>query len=386
MQDNSGPSRWGSEDTEFILVEWRVLSIILVLLVAFVVLSLLLAAWTLFFQGYIYSEPVSAIYWRAPAAGAALTLFLCIWVAFDYGSIHEREDEGRYQPLHNFSPTETITYKHLWITSSSRQDEHYVLQGNNQYVGPGGRRPPGKPLQIVASDKADGEKHVFKPQLDAKGNFKTEKGQSSLRYYEDGDPKKRYMEEAYPGQITIFHFGWLIMALFLNFGFLLVWFVSLWLLLQFQWPHALGLAFVAWLISLFILPMILTPAEKVRKERLPPKTTTASYLPQTRSGWLEAGMTQRFDRSGYEDQSHVAINRVAHDQGWNCADTNLARFMRQIDQRLAELRIDVETSINLLRGSAHLGAEPSFLRSRKEFSQLDADVFGIGHVVGNRGV
>ncbi len=51
-----------------------------------------------------------------------------------------------------------------------------------------------------------------------------------------------------------------------------MWFLSLWLLLRFQWPHALGLAVAFWLVMLFILPMILTKAESVRKERLPPKT------------------------------------------------------------------------------------------------------------------
>ncbi|HEY7152597.1 MAG TPA: hypothetical protein VH575_01450, partial [Gemmataceae bacterium] len=313
------------------------LSLILIMLVVFAVLSLLLAAWTLFFQGYIYSEPAGAIHWRAPAAGAALTLFMGIWVAFDYGSIHDRDEtEGRYQPLHNFSAKETQTYKHLWVTTQNRKDEHFVLQGN-QYLGPGGRRLPERPLQVVASDKTDGDKHVFKPQLDAQGNFKVAKNES-LRYYEDGDTKKRYMEEGFLGKISIFHFGWLLMGLFLNFGFLLVWFLSLWLLLRFQWSHALGLAFAGWLISLFLVPMILTPAEKVRKERLPPKTTTARCSPPTRSGWLEAGMTQRFDRNGYDHQSLLFVECVMHDQGWNCADPNLARIKRQIDQRFAELR------------------------------------------------
>jgi hypothetical protein len=64
------------------------------------------------------------------------------------------------------------------------------------------------------------------------------------------------------------------MNLLLNFGFLAVWFLCLWLLLRFQWSHALGLAVVFWLVMvLIIMPMILKPAESVRKERLPPKTT-----------------------------------------------------------------------------------------------------------------
>jgi hypothetical protein len=251
-----------------------VFSIILILFVVFAVLSLLLAAWTLFFQAYIYSEPIGAIYWRAPAAAAALTVFLAIWVVCDYRSIDSRDDsEGHYQPLHNFSAREVKTYKYLWLTTQDRKQELYELRGN-RYLNKANQQPKSRPLQIVAGDELNGEKHVFKPPMDDKGYFKVEKDQP-LRYYEEGNPS-RYMDESALGQISIFHFGWMLGSLILNFGFLLVWFVSLWLLLRFQWAHALGLAFVIWLISLFVLPMILTQAEKVRKERLPPKTPPAT--------------------------------------------------------------------------------------------------------------
>jgi hypothetical protein len=250
-----------------------VLSLFLILLVVFVVLSLLLAAWTLFFQGYIYSEPVSAIYWRAPAAGAALTFFLLIWIILDYRSVEKPTDEGRYHPLHDLSTRETERFDKLTILTRDHKKVPYTWQGN-QYVGKGGRPLPQRPPEIIATDK-NGQDHVFKPKTDAKGNFQTENGQ--VRYYEEGNPK-HYMDETALGEITIFHFGWLVMGLLLNFGFLIVWFVCLWLLLRFQWPHALGLAFVAWLISLFVLPMILAQAEKVRKERLPPPTTAQIAL------------------------------------------------------------------------------------------------------------
>jgi hypothetical protein len=249
-----------------------VLSLVLIVLVLFAVLSLLLAAWTLFFQGYIYSEPAEAIYWRAPAAGAALTFFLVIWIILDYRSVEKPSDEGRYRPLHELSVRETQTYPKLTILNQDRKKVQYTRQGNNKYEREGGRRMPERPLEIVATDK-DGQEHVFKPPTDDKGNFKVEKNQP-LRYYEEGNPS-RYMEEGFLGDITIPNYGWLVMGLLLNFVFLIVWFVCLWLLLRFQWSHALGQAFVAWLISLFVLPMLLTQAEKVRKERLPPQMAAA---------------------------------------------------------------------------------------------------------------
>jgi hypothetical protein len=263
-------------------------SLIVIVLVVWVALSLLLAAWTLFFQGYIYSEPVSAIYWRAPAAGTALTVFVVLWMILDYRSVQERGDEGRYQPLHNFSYRDTETYEHLWIIRDGKK-EQYDWRGN-QYVNKSGRTLPERPTKVIASHKADGDEHVFEPKRDEKGNFKIEKDQP-LRYYEKDNPS-RYMEEGYLGRISITHFSWLVMNLLLNFGFLAVWFVSLWLLLRFQWSHALGLAVVFWLVMLlFIMPMILKKAEDVRKERLPPKTTPTAR--QTVPSDLSAVMAWR---------------------------------------------------------------------------------------------
>jgi hypothetical protein len=248
----------------------------LTLFVVFAVLSLLLAAWTLFFQGYIYSEPVSAIYWRAPAAAGALTFFVVIWVFLDYRSIVKPTAEGRYHPLQDFSAHETETYEEITILNRDRKKVLYkrTRQDNHSVYLSKGKALPDRPLEIIATDE-NGE-HIFKPKTDAKGTFQKENGQ--VRYYEEGNPK-RYMDESTIGQITIFHFGWMLMTLILNFVFLIVWFACLWLLLRFQWSHALGLAFAAWLISLFILPMILTQAERVRKESLPPPATAISIAP-----------------------------------------------------------------------------------------------------------
>lgn len=243
------------------------LNLVLILFVVFVVLGLLLAAWTLFFQGYIYSEPVEAIYWRAPAAAAALTLFLAVWVIFDYRSIANRTDEGRYRPLQEFSASEVEKYEYLTIVYRDRTQDKYTLQGDNRYRNKAGREPLSKARSQIIANHKDGEPHVFKP---------VEKDGKTV-YVEEGNPARSWTEDSM-GQVSIFHFGWFLMTLLLNFGFLIVWFLSLWLLLHFQWLHALGLAFVFWLVSLFVLPMVLTQAEKIRKERLPPQTMQTSLL------------------------------------------------------------------------------------------------------------
>ncbi|HMC63794.1 MAG TPA: hypothetical protein VKI65_02535, partial [Gemmataceae bacterium] len=48
----------------------------------------------------------------------------------------------------------------------------------------------------------------------------------------------------------------------------------LWLLLRFQWSHALGLAVVFWLVmTLLILPMLRTQMIKLAQQRATPTAT-----------------------------------------------------------------------------------------------------------------
>ena len=56
--------------------------------------------------------------------------------------------------------------------------------------------------------------------------------------------------------------------LFLNGLFFLAWFLAFWLILRFQWLHALGQAFVLWLlVLLFVMPYYYGTAESVAEER-----------------------------------------------------------------------------------------------------------------------
>jgi hypothetical protein len=84
------------------------------------------------------------------------------------------------------------------------------------------------------------------------------------------------MYEGQLGRVSTFYAGRLILNLFLNFLHLLIWFIALWLLLRFQWPHALGLAIVLWAVMLlFIVPQVLKLAEDTarRNETTPPPAT-----------------------------------------------------------------------------------------------------------------
>jgi hypothetical protein len=256
-----------------------VLTLILILLLVWFVLGVLLAAWTLFFQGYIYSEPATGVWWRAAAAGTALAAVICLWVIIDYRAT------GRYRTVFEFSGQEQQKpYPELRIRRDGRE-EVYLLRkderGRPEYRrDKDNRLLPGRPDRIIAVE--GGQQHVYLPERDAKGNFKVETG-GSLRYYEEGNPS-RVMVEGQWGRVASYHVGRLLLDLFLNVLHFVVWWVVLWLLLRFQWSHALGLAVAFWAaVTLFVLPPLLTRAEEVARQRAETKAAS-SFSPLPRFG------------------------------------------------------------------------------------------------------
>jgi hypothetical protein len=236
-----------------------VAGLLLTLLVTWFVLTVLLAAWTLWFQGYVYNEPAGEMYWRAPAAGGAVTFLLIVWVFLDY------HPPGRYQALHEISPDDVKEYRELWVPTPEGKKELYKeirvgVRGQPEYhregrVGPRSRLPEHPPEILV---REDDQYVAFLPDPNDKDLYRDERG--------------RVMNAQYPGKVTTHRTGLLLGNLFLNLVLHpAVWFVSFWLLLRFQWPHALGLAAVCWLaMTLIVLPPLLDKTEKVARERSVP--------------------------------------------------------------------------------------------------------------------
>src|SRR5262249_39835657 len=79
-----------------ILAELAVSTLFLVL---FLSLAILLAAGSLAIQGYISSEPVGDIFWRARAAAAVLTAFLGSWCYLNYRARDPEAQELPYEAL-----------------------------------------------------------------------------------------------------------------------------------------------------------------------------------------------------------------------------------------------------------------------------------------------
>jgi hypothetical protein len=243
-----------------------VTSLVLTLLLVWLGVTVLLAAWTLLVQGYLYEGPVEQLWWRAPAAGASLALFFGLWAFL------AMRTPGRYDILTEFSAQEVRgPFKEMTVTTPDGKEETYKprrgADGRVRYFRDG-RPMPSRPGRIMVTE--DGQKAVFLPDRDVAGLYRVARDKTpfgdvegSLHYR---DERGRVMTEDSLGYISVYHPGWLAANLALNFLHLAVWFFCLWLLLLFHWPHALGQAAVAWVAAmLFVVPFLLARAEALAR-------------------------------------------------------------------------------------------------------------------------
>jgi len=235
-----------------------VLGIILILLLVWAGLVVLLWAGSVWFQGYIYSEPAAQLAWSAPVAGTVVALFFALWCAIDYRS------PERYTDLFHFNPREVHDpIGELWAVKGTNSVRYTLTKdalGRPDYRDSNGKPIPTHADKIVV--KENGEEIAFEPERDANGHYKIRTGRSLLYH----DARGREMSEDNLGQLSTFHMGVLLACSFLNLFHLALWFACLWLLLRFQWSHALGLAFVFWIIStVLIVPTLLAKVETVAK-------------------------------------------------------------------------------------------------------------------------
>jgi hypothetical protein len=239
-----------------------VLSLLLILLVLWFVLAGALAAWTLWFSDYLYNEPTGELYWRAPAAGAVVLVALAVWVLSSYRA------PGQYQVF--WSATESRDkpdpYKEIRTVNMDGIEEVYLLSkgtdGKWQYRTKAGKPLTARPRQLMVQEGE--EKVVYEPDRDAKGNFKP--GEDGLVHYRDS--RGRVLVEGSFHARTIPGSRRFLGPMLLHFLLLIGWFLGLWLLLRFQWTHALGQALVLWVVMLiFVMPPLLSYAEEVGQAR-----------------------------------------------------------------------------------------------------------------------
>ncbi len=236
------------------------LTLLLIVVGTALVLAGFFVASTLFLQGYLYSEPTEGIAWRGPAAGAAVALFIGLWLL-----LARSAPDGRYRTLIEFSPRDSTQFQDLWVPGPDGSKVHYqaVESGARLEYRRNGRpgtenRWRSRPATIFV--KEGGEFIEFKPDRDEKGNFKTAENQP-LAYR---DASGRVMTENFPGRLEPVRWGQFFVNVLLNLAFLGVLLVVIWLLLGYQFWHAFGMTWILWgVLILFVLPPLITYAESL---------------------------------------------------------------------------------------------------------------------------
>src|SRR5262245_32902029 len=252
------------------------LAVLLILLLIAAGVAVLAAAGTLFIQSYLYNEPVGGMSWRAPAVGAAVGLFFGLWCWI------EAKAPGRYDVLWNFSPREIQEFDTFWserTTGPTKTEipyrKEHDARGRVEYRDADGRpwRRSDNGIMTAIIVEEDGQKTRFEAPLNPDGTFKLAPN-APLQYAEAGGD--RQTAEAPLGQVTRTRSSLLWGNLLFNLAHLLVWFLALWRLLEFQWSHALGLAAVFWLIfALTIWPVLQGYVRQAAAQTATPSATAA---------------------------------------------------------------------------------------------------------------
>jgi hypothetical protein len=246
-------------------LESRVTVVLLVFLISAFSLGIFLWAGSLFLQGYIYTEPSPGLAWQAPASGAALGLFYALWTLLVVRAEGASARDIPYDTLFRFSPTVEkykTPVKELWLEQNKKREKFVYNRGRDLYVSASSGKPSWPHGKVDAIVVKEGNEEIrFEPVDKTYTEFR-DGGGWIMGVFEGRGPT---------GMPVAFQWGLFLGNLLLNFVHLGLWFVCLWLLLRFQWSHALGLAVVMWLVvTLTILPIVLDQAGiEAEKQRSP---------------------------------------------------------------------------------------------------------------------
>ena len=266
-------------------------AVILTILVIAVALLVLFWTGTLLAQGYFYDSPVSGLHWRAPAAAGAVTAFLAFWAWIEYRWPNSTGS------IFTFTSQENHKVDQFWsVRQNPTGEEERILFKRNpatdDYRDPNNRRwahsMSGMMVAIVIEEKdKDGNSSEKRFNAEIKdGKFAPRTSSAGLRYNEENG--SRFIEDTNLGEIVRYRGGRLFATIVLNVLHFAIWFVVIWLLLHFQWPHALGFAAVCWLVmTLAVVPYLHDTARKVAVK--PRTRTIAGATVPYRFSYLPAG-------------------------------------------------------------------------------------------------
>lgn len=257
-------------------------TLVLILIVVGIVLGVSLFVGGLFVQGYIYTEPSPYLRWGAPVAALVLFVFYSLWclaVAFSTPS----PDESLYHIVWQFSPTAyqfPDSVKEVWAVRKGGKTERYLLKkvvvfkghARDEYRSAETDRPWNSAgVEAIIIQKKDEPDIKYTPVADK------DRPQGAYRQFVSSDGWVITESETGPSenpQKT--RLSRIVVFLFLHGVHLTLWFVCLWVLLRFQWGHALSAAFVLSIVcALILLPMLVGYAVDVSHARQVPSGNVA---------------------------------------------------------------------------------------------------------------
>jgi hypothetical protein len=227
------------------------------LVVTYVVLAIALYGLARLVHSLLYTEIPRGLTWRAFVAAAA------IWVM------------GLGLPLLINQVLTTkkwpITFDHLFLAASSRDEMRfkefsvpgeggrttvYVRKKNPrglfEYVDADGKQLPASAQTITGTREDTGEKVTFKREVEKKTRLGNET--TVVRYVNEENGLVMTAEQL--GTVSSRAFGQFVLSIFGGLITLATWFLALWLLLLFQWPHALGISVPCMLLAAFAMNFV----------------------------------------------------------------------------------------------------------------------------------
>lgn len=247
------------------------------LLLVWAVLVAVFWGGSLWLQAYLYNEPASGMYWRAPAAATATTLCLAFWCYLESSSYDPAEGGPAYDVFIYAAASRTTYFPEFAATNldpAGKEGKPIRYRTRDRtMVSPPYRKWSPTDLIIV---KEDGNEVRFVAEKDGHGHYVRERkrapaglgwlisaGAEQPLRYKDG--RGRIMTEDAVGQLTSSRWGRFWAVVLLSVAQFVVCFACLWLLIGFQWPHALLIAVVLWSVITFaFMHMLVTAVDSAR--------------------------------------------------------------------------------------------------------------------------
>jgi hypothetical protein len=234
-----------------------VLSILLLLALLAFVLAVVLWGGSLFAQSYFYTEPASGLFWRGPLVAAALTLFYFLWAMLNFTGSDPGTGEVPYPAVWQFSNRVFLVSTPVpeFVSKKIRGDEPVVCQLDKSQPGvvykcvdgTGNWAPAGVEWIKLVHDGTEYTFEYDKSKSDDSGGYRV-----FVDKHSDWQMDERWIGR--PGYTSFFR---VLVYLFLNWIHLVLWFIGLWLVLRFSWPHALAIGLVMWFaFTLMIVPAL----------------------------------------------------------------------------------------------------------------------------------